>query len=189
MFEIVKRDIKRFVKTEDVESRRELISLFLFNESLWYVLLYRFGCWVRSECNVPILRQILKILSKILYKFLSLVTGYQIPFGATIGAGIYLGHTGHIIVNSKAVIGQNCNLSAGVVIGEGGRGEGRGVPALGDFVYVAPGAKIIGHITIGNNVAVGANAVVVKDVPDGMSVAGVPAKIINDRGSIGLIRV
>jgi serine O-acetyltransferase len=189
MFDIVKRDIQRYIVTENVKTRRELVDLFLFNESLWYILFYRLGCWARTECNVPIFNLLLKIITRFLCKFMSIVTGYQIPFEAKIGSGLYIGHIGYLAINSKAVIGNNCNLSAGVIIGEGGRGDAKGAPTLGDFVYVAPGAKIIGKIRVGNNVAVGANAVVVKDVPDGMSVAGIPAKIINDRGSRGLIQV
>ena len=189
MYETVRKDILRYIKTENINSHRKLIDLFLFNEALWYILLFRFGCWARSECNVPILKQLLKIATKILHKGLSLLTGYQIPFGAKIGAGLYIGHAGYLIINSKAVIGQNCNLSAGVVIGEGGRGDLIGSLTLGDFVYVATGAKIIGNIRVGNNVAIGANAVVTKDVPDGVSVAGVPAKIINHHGSCGLIQI
>lgn len=189
MFETVKMDIKRYVKTENIQNRRDMIDLFMFNEAVWYILMYRFGCWVRTDCNVPLLKPLLKIITKIVHKFLSLLTGYQIPFGTTIGRGLYIGHAGYLVINSKAVIGENCNLSVGVIIGEGGRGDSKGSPVLGDFVYVAPGAKIIGKIRVGNNVAIGANAVVVKDVPDGMSVAGVPAKIVNDRGSSGLIQV
>ena len=188
MFDTLKRDIHRYILTEDVKSRRDLLDLVLFNEAIWYLLVFRCGCWVRNECRIPLLKQLLKVVTKIAHKFLSLVTGYQIPFGTRIGPGLYLGHSGYLVINSKAVIGANCNLSAGVVIGEGGRGDDKGSPVLGDYVYVAPGAKIVGRIRVGNNVSVGANAVVVKDVPDGVSVAGVPAKIVNERGSSGLIR-
>jgi serine O-acetyltransferase len=63
----------------------------------------------------------------------------------------------------------------------------KGTPTIGDNVYIAPGAKIIGNIKIGNNCAVGANAVVVKDVLEGTTVGGIPAKVISDTGSRGYI--
>lgn len=83
---------------------------------------------------------------------------------------------------SEGAIGENCNIGQGVTIGIAGRGEKKGVPQIGNKVYIAPGAKIIGKIIIGNNVMIGANSVVTKDVPDNAVVAGVPAKIISYKG-------
>ncbi len=118
---------------------------------------------------------------------LELFVGIHIPLEVEIGWGFYIGHAGGIVVHPDAVIGANCNISQGVTIGEGGRAEARGVPRIGDRVYIAPGAKVFGKITIGNDVAIGANAVVNKDVPDSAVVGGVPAKIISMKGSAGLI--
>jgi serine acetyltransferase len=107
--------------------------------------------------------------------------GYDIHLDARIGPGLYLtGHPGGIVVAPGVIAGRNLTLRHGVTIGETGRGE---VPRLGDGVYVAAGAKILGPITIGSNVAVGANAVVTKDVPDDAIVAGVPAKVISFDGA------
>jgi serine O-acetyltransferase len=80
-------------------------------------------------------------------------------------------------------MGEYCNLSQGVTIGVGGRGENSGCPKLGDRVFIGPGAKILGSISIGNDVAIGANAVVTKDLPDNAVAVGVPAKIISYKGS------
>ena len=74
-----------------------------------------------------------------------------------------------------------------MTIGQSNRGDRRGVPTIGSRVYIGPGAKIIGNIQIGNNVAIGANAVVTKDVPDNAVVAGIPARIISMDGADGYV--
>jgi serine O-acetyltransferase len=80
-------------------------------------------------------------------------------------------------------MGECCNLSQGVTIGQAGRGHERHVPIIGDRVYIGPGAKLFGRITIGNDVAIGANAVVTKDIPDNAVSVGVPARVINFNSS------
>lgn len=99
--------------------------------------------------------------------------GLQIPPHA-IDFGIKLYHWGWMIVNGKAKIGKNLTIYPGVTVG----GAKTGVPSIGDNVFLGLGSKVFGGITIGNNVIVAPNAVVVKDVPDNCVVAGVPAKII-----------
>ena len=100
---------------------------------------------------------------------------------------IYIGHFGGIIISGGAVIGRNCNISQGVTIGIAGKGKNRGIPIIGEGVYIGAGAKLIGKIHVGNNVAIGANAVVTKDVPDNAVVGGIPAKIISMNGSFEFI--
>ena len=85
------------------------------------------------------------------------------------------------------IIGKNCNLSHGVTIGVNRRGERQGVPTIGDNVYIGPGAKLFGGISVGDNVAVGANCVVTHDVPENGVVVGVPGRIISYEGSQGYI--
>lgn len=113
--------------------------------------------------------------------------GIDIPAKTAVGEGLYIGHYGGIVINGRSVIGKNCNISQGVTLGIVNRGEKLGVPVIGDFVYIGPGAKIIGKIKIGNNVAIGANAVVTRDVPDNAVVVGVPARCISFNGSAGYI--
>jgi serine O-acetyltransferase len=122
-------------------------------------------------------------------KLIECLTGVQIGPGACIGPGLYIGHFGCIVVSGRAVLGANCNLSQGVTVGIAGRGDARGVPVIGDRVYVGAGAKVLGKISIGDDVAVGANAVVTHDVRSGVTVAGIPAKVISESGSRGFIDV
>jgi len=113
--------------------------------------------------------------------------GIDIPPATQIGSGLLLPHFGGIVVHYDSIIGDNCTISQGVTIGLAYRGERRGCPIIRNNVYIGPGAKIIGSIKIGNDVAVGANCVVTKDVPDNAVVAGVPGEIISDKGSEGYV--
>jgi serine O-acetyltransferase len=112
-----------------------------------------------------------------------IATGISIPFTARIGPGLYIGHFGGIILSPETVLGENCNISQGVTIGQAGREGKQLTPIIGDRVYIGPGAKIFGGIKIGNDVAIGANAVVTKDLPDNAVAVGVPAKIVSYEGS------
>lgn len=117
----------------------------------------------------------------------SLRFGIEIPPQTRIGPGLYIGHFGGLVVHPGTVIGRNCNLSQGVTIGRANRGDRAGCPVIGDDVYIAPGAKLFGRIRVGDRAAIGANAVVTHDVPDGAVAAGVPAKVISNEGSAGYI--
>ena len=109
--------------------------------------------------------------------------GISIPYNTRIGPGLYIGHYGGIVVNDSVVIGEDCNINHEVTIGVKYGGRNPGVPAIGDRVYLGPGCKVIGGICLGNDVAVGANSVVVESVPDSGVAAGVPAKVISLKGS------
>lgn len=113
--------------------------------------------------------------------------GIDIPPTTNIGSGLYIGHFGGIIINGSCTIGKNLNISQGVTIGKSNRGKRKGVPIIGDNVYIGPGAKLIGGIKIGDNVAIGANCVVINDVPCDAVVVGIPGKIISYKGSVGYI--
>lgn len=123
-----------------------------------------------------------RMLMHYTYKF-----GISIPFETNIGSGFYIGHFGGIVVNEACTIGKNCNISHGVTLGILNRGERQGCPTVGDNVYIGPGAKIIGAIRVGNFSAIGANAVVTKDVPDHAVVVGIPARVISQDGSTGYV--
>ncbi|WP_236633705.1 MULTISPECIES: serine O-acetyltransferase [unclassified Exiguobacterium] len=124
----------------------------------------------------------LLFLRKYRYKF-----GIDIPYSTKIGKGLYIGHFGGIVVNSDVIIGENCNLSHGVTIGQVNRGKKRGSPTIGNEVYIAPGAKIIGKINIGDNVVIGTNSVINLDVPNKSVIVGIPGKIVSSKGSAGYV--
>jgi len=113
--------------------------------------------------------------------------GIGISYKTSIGPGLYIGHEGGIVVSENAVIGRNCNLSHQVTIGVSRRGERAGVPTIGDNVYIGPGAKIFGKLTVGDKAAIGANCVVTRDVPPSGVVVGIPGEVISSAGSAGYI--
>ena len=110
---------------------------------------------------------------------LSKKSGFQIGYGAQIGAGLFIGHRGTVVVNGEARLGSNVNLSPGVLIGQENRGLHVGVPQLGNRVWVGTNAVIVGGIRIGNDVLIAPNSYVNFDVPDHSIVIGNPARIIH----------
>ena len=115
------------------------------------------------------------------YKVISLVAGYSIPLNV-FGPGLSIAHRGTIVVNSNAKVGSNCRLHVGVNIGTA-PGVPNLSPTIGNDVYIGPGAKIYGKITLADGIVIGANAVVTHsfDEPN-ITIAGVPARKINDMG-------
>ena len=112
--------------------------------------------------------------------------GYSIPLN-TCGKGLNLAHLGTVIINAHAQIGEYCRIHADVNIGTSA-GAGGEAPTIGNNVYIGPGAKLFGKITIADGIAIGANAVVNKSfTEENISIAGVPAKKISDKGSKGLL--
>jgi serine O-acetyltransferase len=120
---------------------------------------------------------------KVLYNHYSIKYGISISTSIKIGCGFYIAHIGGIFVNKSSIIGKNCNITTGVILGQANRGPNKGAPVIGDNVYIGPGAKIVGKVHIGNNVAIGANCVVTKSVPNNAVVVGVPGRVISYKGS------
>ena len=120
---------------------------------------------------------LLRTFYRALYKLQSEKRGIEIPWTATIGKGLYLGHAYNITVNPAAVIGSNCNLHKGVVIGQTNRGAGKGVPVIGDRVWIGINAAVVGGITIGDDVLIAPNSFVNCDIPSHSLVYGNPAVI------------
>ena len=104
--------------------------------------------------------------------------GFTIPKNV-FGPGLHIVHYGTIVVHPDARVGRNCRLHPSTSIG-----DYNGVPRLGDNVYIGPGAKIYGPVNLGDNVAVGANAVVNKSLGSNVTLGGVPARIVAEKGAM-----
>ena len=133
------------------------------------MVVYRFGRWLGTQSSL--IRLFLEPIFLLLQLSIHIFWGIEIPRQARIGPGLYIGHFGGITISRDAVIGSNCNISQDITIGIAGTGAKRGVPIIGNNVYVGPGARIFGKIRVGNNVQIGANAVVYTDIPDDADVA------------------
>jgi serine O-acetyltransferase len=146
------------------------------------VVVYRFGQWVMG---LPLpLRILFEPFYFVLNGLIKILWGIELPRAALFGSGLYIGHFGGITVSSGTVAGRRCNLSQGVTIGVSGQGDRRGTPVIGDNVYIAPGARLFGRIRVGNNVKVGANAVVHADIPDNAVVVLDPGfRIVSYKGN------
>ncbi|MFX1303429.1 MAG: serine O-acetyltransferase [Promethearchaeota archaeon] len=112
------------------------------------------------------------------------LTGIEIHPGADIGKDFFIDHGGGVVIGETAKIGNNVTIYQGVVLGGTMIDPVKRHPTLGNNIVVGTGAKLLGPITIGDNVKIGANSVVVKDVPSNSVVVGVPGKIISQEGKI-----
>lgn len=128
------------------------------------------------------------ICYRLLLRHYSYKFGYQIGADTTIGAGLYIGHFGSIVINRRTVIGRNCNIAHGVTIGQSNRGPRAGTPVIGDRVWIGTNAIIVGNVTIGSDVLIAPGAFVNFDVPSGSIVVGNPGRIHpNPNATVGYI--
>ncbi|GAA0179424.1 serine O-acetyltransferase [Clostridium sediminicola] len=106
------------------------------------------------------------------------LTGIEIHPGAEIGRGFFIDHGMGVVIGETTIIGDNVTLYHGVTLGGTGKDTGKRHPSLGDNVVIGAGAKILGPIYIGDNSKIGANTVVLKDVPNDATIVGTPGKIV-----------
>ena len=175
-----KQDIEKYKKYSGNKSG---LLLLLSAQGLWALFIYRsFNAIYRSRISI-IVKKPLLILGVICQKWIEIVAGIYLPYSASIGSSCYIGHFSGIIINSRAIIGDNCNISQGVTIGVSGRVEHRGVPVIGANVYIGANAVIAGKITIGDNCVIAANSLVNRSVEANTTVMGVPAVVVSDNTS------
>lgn len=146
-----------------------------WEQGFWVMLVYRFGRW-RYGVRPVLLRKVFSLLYKIAYKVVQVMTGIDLPCEVQVGRNFIIDHFGGIIVSGYAKFGDNCRIRNGVSVGLR-RVEEPCAPTIGNNVDIGAGAKLLGAIAIGDNVLVGANAVVITDVPSDSVAMGVPATI------------
>lgn len=155
--ELIKMDIKRW-------GDRSVLNLFFLKREFRLVLRLRLCQFLRNyKAAYP-----LYCVERLIYHHSTSKCGCDIPSSLTVGGGFQLLHSWGTVINSKAVIGENCTILSGCVIGS----NKTGVPTIGDNVYIGTKATILGGIRVGNNAKIGANALVIDDVPDNGVVVG-----------------
>ena len=139
-----------------------------------------------TNCKKSFISKPFVLYFRLRHRILGNKCGYSIPLN-TCGKGLNLAHVGTVIINANAKIGDYCRIHADVNIGTSA-GSGDQAPEIGNCVYIGPGAKIFGKIAIADGIAIGANAVVNKSfLTPGITIAGIPAKQISEKGSEGLL--
>jgi serine O-acetyltransferase len=132
------------------------------------IVCYRYSHWA-SQLRIPVIRQLFVIPALIWQRLNQMFLGIFISPDAEIGPGLVI-HTPYGVFIPPVKIGANCTFSTGALLGSG-------VRSVGDNVYFGAGCKIVGDAKIGNNVVIVANSVVLTDVPDNITIMGVPARI------------
>jgi len=178
MFELIRADLTRKmrgfgVRPEDQTFFRKRITPFLEFGTL-AVIVYRFGSWAYSV-KIPVIRQILIALYLFINVACMAITGIHIQRENKIGPGLVVHNFSGILLLAKE-IGHSCTINQGVSLANV-RGSGR--PVIGNNCYFGVGCKVVGGVTLGDNVVVAANSLVINDVPSGCTVMGVPARIIS----------
>ncbi len=172
---MVKKDLLRQYELTK-GSRLHRIIMCCRAQGLHAVVIFRFGHWLLGK-SLPV-KLLLKPLHVVLNHRMMSKWGIQIGVETRIGEGFLIFHYGGIFVGPEAVIGDNVSISHNVTIGLAGEGKRRGAPIIGNNVYIAPGANVSGRIRIGNNVRIGANTVVSRDVPDNALVQTAPVRSV-----------
>ena len=120
-----------------------------------------------------------RLRGKIGHAFWSLVSGSNIAPGAVIARSVRFPHLNGVVIHATSRVGEDCIIMQQVTLGQLASGDG---PQVGRGVYIGAGAKVLGPITIGDGARIGANAVVLADVPPRATVIGIPARIVRQRG-------
>ena len=147
-------------------------------EPFWVIFWYRFGRWATIECHVPVVKQLCLLLYTVMFRLLRLLTGISISRQCDAGPGLHFGHFGSVWINPAVRLGHHVSVAQGVTLGLGGNGRMRGVPEIGNHVFIGPNVTIVSKVRVGNGCVIGANSLVVTDVPDNRSVVGVPARVL-----------
>jgi serine O-acetyltransferase len=177
MFIRLGRDIKAiFSRDPAARSRLEILTAYPGLHAIWF---YRISHWLWSYR--------LFWLGRLVSHLGRMLTGIEIHPGAKIGPGFFIDHGMGVVIGETAAIGANVTLYHGVTLGGTSWNKGKRHPTLEEDVVVGAGAKILGPITIGARTRVGANAVVVKNVPPDSVVVGIPGRVTHRKGIASMV--
>ncbi len=167
-FQKIKNDFNAALSMDPAATSR--VEVVLTYAGFHALLFFRFAHWLWKK-RIP-------FFPRALSQFARFITGIEIHPGATIGSGMFIDHGMGVVIGETAEIGDNVTLFQGVTLGGTGKQRGKRHPTLGSHVVVGAGAKVLGPIMIGDYVKIGANSVVLQDVPDHSTVVGIPGRIV-----------
>ncbi len=158
----------RTVKRNDPALKNNFELLFNY-PGVWALVFYRFAN--------ALYRRGLRFLPRLISAVGQFLTTVDIHPGATIGRGVFIDHATGVVIGETAVVGDNVVIYQQVTLGGVSLSKGKRHPTVEDNVIIGAGAKVLGNITIGRDSKIGANSVVIKDVPPGCTAVGVPARV------------
>lgn len=153
---------------------KSLIEVILCYPGLHALLAHQVAHWLYKRR--------LFLLARIISQLSRFFTGIEIHPGAKIGKGVFIDHGMGVVIGETAEIGDGVTIYQGVTLGGTGKEKGKRHPTIGKNVIIATGAKVLGSITVGDNAKIGAGAVVIKPVPPGSTVVGVPGRVVVQDG-------
>ncbi|MDJ0556748.1 MAG: serine O-acetyltransferase [Microcoleaceae cyanobacterium MO_207.B10] len=146
------------------------------------VAIQRFGVW-RMKIKSKLIRGPFSIIYRALYRKVRNSYGIELPYTVELGRRVIFEHQSGIVIHGYCIIGDDCIIRQGVTMGNRYLDRPLEAPKLGKRVSVGAGAKVLGNVNIGDDANIGANAVVIKDIPSGQTAVGIPAKIITPKVS------
>jgi serine O-acetyltransferase len=167
-FRKIKKDFQAALSMDPAATSK--LEVILTYAGFHALLFYRVAHWLWKR-RIP-------FIPRALSQFARFITGVEIHPGAMIGSGMFIDHGMGVVIGETTEIGDNVTLFQGVTLGGTGKQRGKRHPTLGSHVVVGTGAKVLGPIKIGDYVKIGANAVVLQDVPDHSTVVGIPGRIV-----------
>ena len=172
MFEGIRRDIQA-VKERDPAARNTAEVLLLYS-GIHAIMLHRPAHWLYQHEMF--------FSARLVSQFSRFLTGVEIHPGAKLGHGILIDHGSGVVIGETAEVGDNCTIYQGATLGGTGKEKGKRHPTIGNRVVVSSGAKVLGPFKVGDDVKIGAGSVVLKEVPPGCTVVGIPGTIVKRNG-------
>lgn len=177
MLDNLRRDAARLYLSYGRSNFRAVVEALLFNNGFQAVVLYRIARWFRVR-GVPVLGPLVARLNLFL-------TGVDLHPAADVGPGLLIAHGQGLVIGGGARIGADALILHGVTVGSPSPGRVGEMPVIGDRVFLGAGSKVVGAVTIGDDVAVGPNAVILEDVPAGSRVMSAAGVSVTPRGPAG----
>ncbi len=174
IFKLIKQEIKT-IKEKDPAAKSTLEIVLLY-QGFHALILHRLAHKL-YKLKVP-------FLPRLISQFSRFITGIEIHPGATIGKNFFIDHGMGVVIGETAIIGDNCLVYQGVTLGGTGKEKGKRHPTIGNNVTLGAGAILLGNITIGDNSNIGAGSVVIKSAKENSTLVGVPARLVKEKNFV-----